>query len=726
MTMKPDLVRPIGKMALAFSAALWLAACADEPGPASGAETDTGVGPNGVALPSSPAFVAEGGEPVTMDNVVRAETAKYFAEETIKSGPNTFRHERDGIQLDNQTVIRSNFDLIYSYGVYDASKGLEISVPPYDLYHIVHVFDENHVTLDVVYPGETKTISPDQLTYGDHVYLFMRTQPPSTDAAGMDALHERQDSVTVKAGSSQPYVSEVKYDVDSFNTLRNDLIARAPKEDVVYKGFIEDLDDIISPYYQMTNLAGWGGLPSSHAYYFVVAPGDEGARTGEPASVTFPAPPIQADRAGYWSLTVYNADGWVKTDPFKISSLEATPNEDGTYTLNFNGPEGSINNLQAPENWNALFRAYLPTSLDEILAFQTDMDENRKVLSGSGEVPLLTLDEARTLETTLPGQTDVPVTKKTFAFANLDVAMQREIDLGATNTFYHHRKPMELDKQPAVLMNRDTLYSFAIIDSSHGATVTLPEGDGRYMSLHVMQHDHVTDDVYYGGGEYTIDPDTVTQFLVLNIRTQVNPNDPDDVAAANAIQDQYQVTFPDGYSPKAFQVIDWDEAQLKALVEHYSEIADSRGVSNTMAPRGTLPQEDINVGAAVATGLLPDKDAWYSFNTYDVDQATCYSANYPVPEMANPQLGFYSMTIYGEDMYLHTEEGSSLSNHEIELDEGGETFTLYYGSPETCGDDKPNLLTAPTDNWTLAFRVYMPGQSVQNNEYTLPTPAPVE
>lgn len=31
-----------------------------------------------------------------MDNVVRAETAKYLAEETLKTGPNRFRHERDG------------------------------------------------------------------------------------------------------------------------------------------------------------------------------------------------------------------------------------------------------------------------------------------------------------------------------------------------------------------------------------------------------------------------------------------------------------------------------------------------------------------------------------------------------------------------------------------------------------------------------------------------------
>ena len=342
---------------------------------------DTGVGKNGVVLASNPSFIAEGGEKVTMENVVRAETAKYFAEETIISGPNKFRHERKGIQLDNQTIIRSNFDTIYSYSVFDASKGLSVTVPPYELYHSVQIFDENHVTLKVVYPGETGTIDPKQLTYGDHVYLFMRTQPPSTDEAGMKLLHERQNSVVVKAGSAKPYVSEVKYDVDSFNKLRNDLIARAPKETVIHKGFIEDIKDIEAPYYQMTNLAGWAGLPARHAHYFVVLPGDEGAAKGQPASMTFKDPDLQYGRSGYWSLTIYDQAGWVVTDTFKISSLEAKPNSDGTYTIHFNAKDGAINNLQAPENWNALFRNYLPESKESILQFEGNIKQKSKPLS---------------------------------------------------------------------------------------------------------------------------------------------------------------------------------------------------------------------------------------------------------------------------------------------------------------------------------------------------------
>ena len=342
---------------------------------------DTGVGENGVALASSPSFVTSNGEMVTMENVVRAETAKYFAEETILTGPNKFRHERNGLDLENQTIIRSNPDTFYSYAVYDASKGLSVTVPPYKVYHSVQVFDENHVTLGVAYPGETVTIKHDQLSYGDHVYLFMRTMPISLDKAGLKTLHEHQDGVVVKAGSSNPYVSKVKYDLDSFNKLRAEMIVRTAKELVVYKGFIENIKDIQAPHYQMANISGWGGFPASHAHYFIILPGDEGSKNGKPSSMTFSAPELQYKRHAFWSITIYDKDGWIVTTPYKVTSMNAKPNQDGTFTVNFNGPKGSINNVPTPKGWNALFRCYLPISSKNIIAFEKDIVTNRKPLS---------------------------------------------------------------------------------------------------------------------------------------------------------------------------------------------------------------------------------------------------------------------------------------------------------------------------------------------------------
>jgi len=336
------------------------------------AEIDTGVGKNGVALLSSPSFEKKG-VPVDMFNIVRAETAKYFAEETILSGGNKMRHERTGIDLKNQTVIRSNFDLIYSYGVYDVSGGLTISVPKYDLYQIMHLFDENHITLAVVYPGDTVKLTKNDVTFGDHVYLFMRTQRRSADEKGLKELNKRQDAVIIKSGSTKPYISEVKYDAETFNKLRKHLIGPSGiKMAIIYKGFVDKLEDIVFPHYQIVNLGGWGGLPAKDAFYFVVTPGDKASKNGECSSTTFMPPNLQYKRNGYWSLTLYNKEGWVATDKFNTNSHKATPNADGSYTLNFNTP-GAINNLEVVENWNGLFRAYLPESVDSIREFKADV-----------------------------------------------------------------------------------------------------------------------------------------------------------------------------------------------------------------------------------------------------------------------------------------------------------------------------------------------------------------
>ena len=45
---------------------------------------------------------------------------------------------------------------------------------------------------------------------------------------------------------------------------------------------------------------------------------------------------------------------------------------------------------------------------------------------------------------------------------------------GGVNKVFHFRRPTPLDKQNIVRMNRDTLYSMAVVDTSKGATICVP------------------------------------------------------------------------------------------------------------------------------------------------------------------------------------------------------------------------------------------------------------
>ncbi len=74
----------------------------------------------------------------------------------------------------------------------------------------------------------------------------------------------------------------------------------------------------------------------------------------------------------------------------------------------------------------------------------------------------------------------VPVTIENFTRAETDrmfAALQAEA--GGVNRLRHNRTPTPIDHQPVIRMNRDTLYSSAVVDISKGATVTIPDGGSR-------------------------------------------------------------------------------------------------------------------------------------------------------------------------------------------------------------------------------------------------------
>ena len=46
-------------------------------------------------------------------------------------------------------------------------------------------------------------------------------------------------------------------------------------------------------------------------------------------------------------------------------------------------------------------------------------------------------------------------------------------DAGGVNVFSHNREPASVARQTVIRLNRDTLYSFAVVDIAEGATVTI-------------------------------------------------------------------------------------------------------------------------------------------------------------------------------------------------------------------------------------------------------------
>lgn len=282
---------------------------------------------------------------------------------------------------------------------------------------------------------------------------------------------------------------------------------------------------------------------------------------------------------------------------------------------------------------------------------------------------------------------------------------------GGVNRWFYIRKPTPLDQQTVVRMNRDTLYSASIVDTSKGATVTLPPlPAGRFMSVLLVDNDHYAPAVYYAPGTYDLPQDT--KYLAVIVRTQVlNPKDDADIALANKLQDGVVIK---ANSADPLPPMQWDAASLKALTEQYEkDSAQYKSWKGMMGPRGKVDEKTRHIAAAAAWGLNPEWDATYLNYSGDHNHRACHKATYAVPE----NQAFWSITVYGSDGYIKS-DNAVINSTNVKLNNDG-TFTVYFGSKEACGD-VPNRVDV-TKGWNFLMRVYRPGPSVLDGQYKLPT-----
>jgi hypothetical protein len=66
---------------------------------------------------------------------------------------------------------------------------------------------------------------------------------------------------------------------------------------------------------------------------------------------------------GFWSITVYNAKGFMEPNAlnaYSVNDVTAKRNPDGSVTVHFGGDPGSVNHLPITEGWNYVVRMYQP------------------------------------------------------------------------------------------------------------------------------------------------------------------------------------------------------------------------------------------------------------------------------------------------------------------------------------------------------------------------------
>lgn len=321
---------------------------------------------------------SKGGKSVNFLTAVPAESELMFKNAISRAGGvNKFLHSREPATVETQLIVRSQSDMLYSHGVFDASKGLSVTMPKAMTgYHSVHLFDANHGQLGVVYAGETLEISPDDISTTDkHIYTLMRT---STDK-GVKIANQAQDLVKIIANSNTPYVGP-GYDEKQLQQAKRVLAGAASivKAKTAYANelipgtvMLKKGADIDKYNYVVASLLGWALMPNQDAYYPQLV-----IKESECTTVNFPKPPVQYEKGGYWSFTAYGVDGYLHNNNSVISYYDAKPNVDGSYTVHVGNSEKCKalgNNVDMPKKGASIsLRLYRPTSIEDAKEFEVE------------------------------------------------------------------------------------------------------------------------------------------------------------------------------------------------------------------------------------------------------------------------------------------------------------------------------------------------------------------
>lgn len=285
------------------------------------------------------------------------------------------------------------------------------------------------------------------------------------------------------------------------------------------------------------------------------------------------------------------------------------------------------------------------------------------------------------------------------------------------NKWAHNYEPIPLDGQNVVRMNRDTLYSYVVVDISEGATLTVPDSGKRYMSIMVVNEDHYMKKVFHKAGTYKLTvKEFDTPYVIVTARTLANANDPEDIKKANALQNQLKIEAVSSkpYTHPNYEKASYD-ATFKALIALSEGLPDAK---NMFGNKDEVTETRHLIGTAFGYGGLPEYEAFYI--TKSEPQK---ASNFQLTVKDVPVDGFWSISIYNKDGFFEKNKFNSYSinNLTAEPNKDGSITVNFSTNP----DGKKNYLYV-MDGWNYAIRLYQPRKEFLDGKWSFPEPQRVK
>jgi len=293
---------------------------------------------------------------VTKDNFVRAETDTYFAGFAKDGALGKFVHSRDLADVKNQTVVRMNRDTLYSTGLFDLDAGpVTITLPDAGgRFMSLLLINEDHYNPATIYEPGKHIITREQVGTR-YVAMLVRTFVDPNDPADLGKVHALQDAIKVDQPGGPGKFDVPHWDQASLTAVRDTLKQSGefnPRRGFGTRETVNPRDHLVA------TAAGWGGNPPQDAIYIAGRPKADDGKTVHRLTVK----DVPVD--GFWSVSVYNKDGFFEPNPqnaYSLNDRTAKKSPDGSYAIQFGGCDGKVPNcLPITPGWNYTVRLYRP------------------------------------------------------------------------------------------------------------------------------------------------------------------------------------------------------------------------------------------------------------------------------------------------------------------------------------------------------------------------------
>lgn len=313
-----------------------------------------------------------------------------------------------------------------------------------------------------------------------------------------------------------------------------------------------------------------------------------------------------------------------------------------------------------------------------------------------------------------------PVTVDNYNRAQSDVFFTGVVKSGGFGKFRHGRELAAPAQQGIPRPNRDTLYSFVIVDLDAGpATITLPDAGKRYMGMQIANEDQYTRATYYSPGTYTLTREMAgTRYAIAVVRFLVDFSNKADVEKVHALQDAVQFNQA---NTGVFEVPNWDVGSLERVRAPLLQLGTTLSDTRRMFGASESEVDPVRhlIGSAMLWGGNPEKDGLYlPITPTQNDGHTIHRLT--VGDV--PVDGFWSLTVYNRAGYLEPNPENIYSVNSVTAKRGSDgAVTIQFGG---CDDKVLNCIPI-TEGWNYTVRMFRPRPEILDGSWKFPEARPV-